>query len=354
MNHDLALERNESVAEVELRDRIVGSCILLLASFPGIALNMLVICLLLRKRTVAWNSTFPYYGMLMSRCASDLVILTIYAGYCVPVILFQRSMYGEIGERFIGWLRQFAYFSGLFHMVLIAVNRYFGVCQLNRYKNVFSVRNTGILISIGWIFGALVSAVNLLPQCQFKFLYRFNTWGYPLTYKCNVWIIGGDITVNVLALITLVIIYMKVFFQLKMLNKKFIHKTRQIQRRRLSAESQLAIEAVTMTVGLFAVWVAFIMIPLLTLNRWFLLGNSCLSVIYSSLCACLTYCCKKRLQRLFSPDGKTFRTNELQQKFNSPLLNMKKSTQELQQLLARLWNGMPTCNVSVHGAPEDS
>ncbi|KFD65271.1 hypothetical protein M514_00643 [Trichuris suis] len=327
MYNDSTLGRNESSFTVSLQDKLVGGCVLLLASFPGIILNLLCLYILLRKKRVSWNSTFPYYGMIISRCTCDLIILAIYASYCVPVVFFQRHMYGEVGERLIGFLRQFAYFSGLFHVVLIAVNRYFGVCQLNRYKTVFTASNTVIFISCGWIFGALVSAVHWLPQCRYKFLYRFNTWGYPLTYKCNVWIIAAEVIINVLALITLVIIYSKVIFELKMLNRKFSHKTRESQRRRLASETQLAIEAITMTAGLCTVWVTSVMIPLFTLDRWFMLCNSCLSVIYSSLCACLTYGCRRKLHKQLSADYKKFCTSELQYNFSSSLKNTKLSTQ---------------------------
>ncbi|CDW55841.1 protein srx; protein npr; protein cbr srx-1; prot ein cbr npr-19; cre srx-64 protein; cre npr-19 protein [Trichuris trichiura] len=312
---------------VSPQDKLVGGSVLLLASFPGIILNLLCLYFLLKKKRASWNLTFPYYGMVISRCTCDLIILAIYVSYCVPVVFFQKHIYGELGERFVGFLRQFAYFSGLFHVVLIAVNRYFGVCQLNRYKTMFSASNTVIFISTGWIFGALVSAVHWLPQCQFKFLYRYYTWGYPLTHKCNVWIVAAEVIINVLALVTLIIIYTKVFFQLKMANRKFSHKTRQSQRRRLASETQLSIEAITMTAGLCTVWVTSVMIPLFTMNRWFMLVNSCLSVIYSSLCACHTYGYKRKLHKQPSVNYKKFYTNELQCNSSSSLKNTKVSIQ---------------------------
>ncbi|KRY88318.1 Mu-type opioid receptor [Trichinella pseudospiralis] len=283
--------------QLHFRESLIAGVIILAVALPGLIANVYVIYILLKRRFKNWMPSVPYYGMLMSKCLSDLIILLIYICYCAPVILLRHFTYESIEERIVRWLRQFGYFAGLGQVILIALNRYNGICCPKNYKSLFSPKRTVIMIFSGWLFGFAISAPFLSSMCHYHFLTNMFVWGFLLQYPSSVWFIGVDVFIHLLALITLCILYTFMLQKLKLSSRRFLNRSKELSKRRLVIQAQLTLEAVAMNLSLLVVWIAFYTLPLITLNKWCLLINSCLAILNSSIFALLNLLFKRTLHR---------------------------------------------------------
>ncbi|KAL1239226.1 Mu-type opioid receptor [Trichinella pseudospiralis] len=161
----------------------------------------------------------------------------------------------------------------------------------------FSPKRTVIMIFSGWLFGFAISAPFLSSMCHYHFLTNMFVWGFLLQYPSSVWFIGVDVFIHLLALITLCILYTFMLQKLKLSSRRFLNRSKELSKRRLVIQAQLTLEAVAMNLSLLVVWIAFYTLPLITLNKWCLLINSCLAILNSSIFALLNLLFKRTLHR---------------------------------------------------------
>ncbi|KRZ08367.1 hypothetical protein T11_18307 [Trichinella zimbabwensis] len=280
-----------------IRESLIAGAIILAVALPGLIANVYVIYILLKRRFKNWMPSVPYYGMLMSKCLADLIILLIYVCFCAPVILLRHFTYESVEERIVRWLRQFGYFAGLGQVVLIALNRYNGICCPKNYKSLFSPKRTIIMIFSGWLFGFAMSAPFLSSTCHYHFLTNMFVWGFLLQYPSSVWFIGIDVFIHLVALITLCILYTFMLQKLKLSSRRFLNRSKELSKRRLVIQAQLTLDAIAMNLSLLVVWIAFYTLPLITLNKWCLLINSCLAILNSSIFALLNLLFKRTMHQ---------------------------------------------------------
>lgn len=64
------------------------------------------------------------------------------------------------------------WYSGVLHLLMMAVNRYVNICYPEHYSRLFSRRRTSILMTVGYVIGTIAALPGLMPCCAVLYDHR--------------------------------------------------------------------------------------------------------------------------------------------------------------------------------------
>ena len=150
-------------------------------------------------------SSNSYYKFALCLALGDCIQLAIFLFYSTPATFVQGKFLGPFWEEMLGILCNWAYFSCLTAICVIAINRYCAVCRFSTYQDTFSPKRTMFLIAGIWIMGAIFAAPQMIPKHRIKFFSHVYKWGYDEPFHYN------GIVANTVTVTTLILTYKAIF-----------------------------------------------------------------------------------------------------------------------------------------------
>ena len=154
---------------------IVETMLFLMNATAALFGNALV-CIAVYRNPRLRSTTNLYITAL---ALTDILTASICQALTAGVLATGRWNYGPEVCRFYGFFAHFLIFCSVYTMTLTAVNRYFRIVKPQKYKNIFTFRNSVAIISIMWAFLAfLVGLPVMAGWASFLFLPDFAGCGW--------------------------------------------------------------------------------------------------------------------------------------------------------------------------------
>lgn len=185
-----------------MEDLLVVTGWAILGSF-GLITNVLILIGITTNRKLR-NATS--YWLIVSLSICDISMLLVCMGHLLPST--------ALGERYVG-LADFAnafgifiydafWYTGVLHLMIMAVNRYVNICRPKYYLKLFSHAKTFTTIVLLYVFGTLIAVPGLFECCYLVFNYKFYAAQFepadtPYAY--------ADMTVNALSIVIMIFCY---------------------------------------------------------------------------------------------------------------------------------------------------
>lgn len=182
---------------VEDSKRILGSFLLVLSLF-GLVTYIIFIVLVFTRKRFHQQSFFVIAGWLG---IADCICLILMIGYASPCIILQTSL---STSRVIGGILNIGWFSGLPLITLLAGNRYFCICDREKFRKIFTPQNTGYLCLGSWLFGVAYSIPTFFSCCSLKFDSAIMSWSWKAKQDGTHYL---DYAELVMVVLTFIIIY---------------------------------------------------------------------------------------------------------------------------------------------------
>jgi hypothetical protein len=201
-------DSNSTLSEDGQLVNILVACSIGIFALSGcIAYSIVVIIIVFHPKFFSNNS---YYTLLLSLAFSEMAELVQSVFYLPLCIISQSRIFGdEFDIIYNSFSTILCYYAGLAVIVLIAINRYYAVCNFTQYPHIFSKNRTRMYLAIAWVWGVLSGSVQLLPMFGFRFYYDIYTWGYNDT-EGNVYFAWYDRGVSIFVLITTLFCYIAI------------------------------------------------------------------------------------------------------------------------------------------------
>ena len=159
-------------------------------------------------------SSNSYYKFALCLALGDCTQLAIFLFYSTPATFVQEKFLGRFWEDMLGILCNWAYFSCLTAICVIAINRYCAVCRFATYQDTFSPKRTLLLIAGIWILGAIFAIPQMLPAHRIRFFTELYKWGYDQPFHYN------GIVANTVTVTTLILTYKAIFKKRRQIQSK--------------------------------------------------------------------------------------------------------------------------------------